>query len=361
MDEEKKRNIATWIGRAAKIIDATSKVGAEVATTFLFDRRQLDPEKYKKTLNYLLYLNRDDFPLMKDRKDYSFMSGKNRLVGHYYHVENAKALVIYVHGIGSYSDDLNAAAENFFIERGYSVFALDLTASGYSEGESIDGLHQSAYDVAACVKTLSKHPYFSKYRLCLVGHSWGAFGVTAALNFVDEPVAIVELSGFYQPDVVMVSLAHGKAGYFADLNKNYLDTANENRSGNVNPYLSAVEGINKASKTHILLVHGTHDHVIDYKRASIISQKRYIKNRHVEILSRDRDHGDIFFSLNAIEAVKQARQLAETILLTPYKKLAKVPSDVLEDYKLKISRAANTELDQELFNHIDNFLTKALR
>ncbi len=360
MDEEKKNKTIDFIRKAKIAYDVFNEVGTTVATSIMFDRRMSSLESYDNSITKYYLKNRDDFPNLRDRKEVTFKSGKNKLVGYLYEVPYPKALILCAHGIRSLSDDYNAIYQSYFVSHGFNVLAIDLTASGRSQGSYIDGLHQSAFDIAAAIKFIKKDRRLRKLPLCLVGHSWSGYGVCAALNYEDDVKCVVSLSGFYSPDVVMASLVKSKVGLLADLNKSKLDEANERRSGKDNPYISAIDGINKANNTHILLIHGENDEIININRASIISKMNDITNKNVKgIILKEKKHADIWLSYEAIESLNKAKELGSK-LLKQYKKINKIPEEEIKTFQESIDKERNSQIDEILFQKIIDFIEESI-
>ena len=148
MDKKKVlEGLFTGLEIANSVRNSGSKMDPSVALSAVFSRRMSDEESFASSIESKIYLSRKDFPLLSSREEFRFVSGKNRLAGYLYRAEGiAKGLVLYVHGIKGQADDNYAIWQNRFVASGYDVFAIDLTASGRSEGLGIDGLSQSAVD-----------------------------------------------------------------------------------------------------------------------------------------------------------------------------------------------------------------------
>lgn len=357
-DEEAKKNrLANAIKTAKALYVYGGLLGAQVAQIGIFDHRSSSVESYEDSFDYRLYKTWKDYPSLRERKIVHFRSGDNLLCGYFYEVKNPKALVLAVHGFTAMADADGTAYLNYFVQHGYDVLAIDLTASGRSEGSSSVGLHQSAFDVAAAEKFIHGDRRMKNLPLCLIGHSWGGYGVAASLNFDQSPKAVCEMSGFYRPDVAMVGLARSKAGPLADFTKWQMDQAIEDRSGEKG-FLSAIDGINKAKETRLIMVHGDQDPTISLKEASIYSQKS--TNRHiVRLLQKGKGHEGVWFTL---EATRYAAQMKEAYdgLKKQYKKISNVPPDILEAFYHLVDKEKSSVLDETLFEEIDREFTKAL-
>lgn len=145
------------------------------------------------------YQQRADIPSLSVREDVSFPSGDHQLVGHFYRASSPKGLVISAHGLFSQSDGDDAEYQAWFLEEGYHVFAIDLTASGASEGTESKGLWQSSYDVLSAYRYVQKQESLSSLPLILTGHSWGAYGILASLSLGVKADYAVAFSAFDMP------------------------------------------------------------------------------------------------------------------------------------------------------------------
>ena len=159
------------------------------------------------------------------------------------------------------ADGKEAAFEDYFIEKGWNVLAIDLTASGQSEGKGAGGLDQSAFDVEAALKYVHLSSSLNPMNLFLLGYSWGAYGVVASLNFDQTPKAVASLAGFRSPDLEMVDKAVRYVGPAAYATKGFMDQALYLSRGN-NGFLSAIDGINKAANTKIFIAQGGKDKTV---------------------------------------------------------------------------------------------------
>lgn len=220
-----------------------------------------EPERSFATV---LYNRREDYPLLKKRQEVNFASGGNLLRGYFYEVKKAKGTFVCVHGIKGSSDDETAMVQNALVEAGYSVFSFDLTSSGRSEGEGIYSLAQGAHDVKEAINYLYNGMdfYADLENLYLMGYSWGAYSVSASLNFeLPCPVkGVLCFSGFVSPKEAMLATARSYVGFFADMNSLTLDWGLATKSGE-DRHLSGKEGI-LSSGVRAYLVQGDEDDVV---------------------------------------------------------------------------------------------------
>ncbi len=233
----------------------------------IFDKRQSEVSDLETDYKLLACKTRADFPLMNERKTLTFTSGSNTLTSYFYEVSDPKGLVVSCHGLGSLSDGDNAEYQNYFLEQGYDVLALNLTAHGPSQGNTLPGLYQSPYNVASCIDAVFKETrfYIPTNYIALVGHSMGGYGVASALSFTEHSVnAVVSFSAFASGEEEMIAMAHTKVGVLAEMTSLPFKWALEKRDGGQSKF-SAVTTINEHPETKFVLVQGNEDGTVPFK------------------------------------------------------------------------------------------------
>ena len=332
---------------------------SSIIVSSIFSKRESTLESFKSSQEYYLYKNRFDYPLLSSPKIYEFKSGKNILKANYFEGSN-DGLIIVAHGLSSLSDGQISSVSNYFINKGWNIFSIDLTASGNSEGNNIGGLDQGAKDIKNALSFISKNPELSIYkdRIAMIGHSWGAYSVSAALNFNQSPKAVCSLAGFASPDLEMVDFARRYLGGLSDISKPFMDNALYQLRGK-DGFLSAVDGYNKAENTSIILVQGKEDKTVSPDYSSIYAHHKEIKNKSRLTIYGDglinRDHNNVFYDeesyeYNVKEASKRFKELAKQ-----YGKWDNIPSELIEELKSKTSK-----LDEAMFDKINLIFKEAV-
>lgn len=209
-----------------------------------------------------VFKTRDDYPLLANRIEHQFKSGNNTLYGYYYDVNDEKGLVISAHGINNLADGSNAQMHNYFVSLGYDVFAIDLTGSGRSEGRSTVSLSQSVIDIKNAYQYL-KNNALLKDNLILMGHSWGAYGVTMASSEI-EANKVIAFSTFNRPIDLMFDMAEDAAGFLAYLTYPTFIVGNLLQYG-TNPFKKANAVIKKKDETQFLIIQGDKDNLLPYE------------------------------------------------------------------------------------------------
>lgn len=249
--------------------------------------------KYRKSLS--------DYDLFSySVKEYSVASSGETLSMSLYQGENAKGLLLLTHGAASSMEGEEASLTDFFLGKGWAVAALDLTASGRSSGSGIGGLDQGAEDVYHASAALFRDSSLSeelKNRFCLAGFSWGAYSVCASLNygFDYSPKTVCSFSGFDRPDEVAVKTASRYIGFLAKLNQPFLAGGLLMNRG-VDGVLSAIDGLNQSPSSHVVLVQGDADPIVD-DSCSIYARRNKVKEqeRVSSYLVSGADHVSVWY------------------------------------------------------------------
>ncbi|MDR1143848.1 MAG: lysophospholipase [Spirochaetaceae bacterium] len=280
----------------------------------------------------------EDYP-GDDRGMARFRSGKNTLQGYLYGTGNTKALVVISHGIGSGAADYMAETI-WFVNHGYRVFTYDGTGSHASEGRGTTGMAQSKIDLDAALRYIEKTGGLKDLPVLLYGHSWGGYAAAAILA-ADHPItASVSVAGYNTPGGIVYETAQKLTGPLAPLIYPAIRLNNFFRFGR-EANAAAVPAIN-ASRTPILIIHGTGDRTIRYDGASIIARRYQITSPGAEFYVRSGEgqngHGSLFLSAAALAYAEQIQD-----------------SPAAERDKFKLA-----ELDEDYMNTVNGFYEKHL-
>lgn len=330
------------------------------AGAFAFDRYTLSrtyarvtPSSPNLLPTYGMY--EKDYP----RTNVEFQLNGYTLRGHVYGPQNNRGLVVFRHGIFSQHQDYLALI-TAMVDKGWRVFAYDAIGCGESDGDSTLGMSQSPLDVAAAIDFARENGMADGMPLVLFGHSWGGYGVAAALGLRPNDVdACVSMSGFDSPVNILTASAERGFGPLGRSQQPFL-WLNTVIDFGADADRSASEAIVN-SGVPTLVIHGSGDTVVPYEGSSILIA---LKNRDLEsqglpvstITKSDsgRDgHNDFFYSR---ESQAYSAECVTTLqrLLEEADGDANAPS-VQEFLKSVDMRAANTA-DPELIGAIDDFL-----
>lgn len=356
--------IKSTLKTASNVLDALASQNGpltpENALKMIFERRFSTLDGFKSSWDYLELCSFEDFPSLERGKLVPLYSGGTKLCLHLYEQPSPKGLFLCAHGIGGLSEDSSSCIHDYLFAHGYDVAALDLSSSGRSEGLGVKGLSQSALDVAAAMNFLHGSS-LKNLPLFLLGHSWGAYGVSASLAFDKTPLAVFELSGFVDPVAVMTSLPSSYIGFDLSFTEPSLRKAMEERDAKY-AFLSAKEAVEEAKNVYCVLIHGEFDKVV-VPKAALISAT-YCRNGIEKIQMKGRAHGDVMMSQASVDYLKQAKEDLASLYAKHKRNPSKMSAEDLRIYKSSFDKRLASVLDQGLFERIvsiaDSLSRKAL-
>ena len=316
-------------------------IASNIVLSNIFEKRGSN-ESDLLTNELLIYKTRNDYSIMNERIEYDFYSSNNKLKGYYYRVNDSKGLVISAHGMKSLSDAKDAEYQSYFIEQGYSVFAIDLTASGKSEGKSMNGLYQSAYDIKAAYDFL-KEGNMLEDKLILVGHSWGAYGACASIALGLNPDYVISFSAFDNPYDTMVRFSLNSVGgiIYPTIPTFYLAT---NIKYGKNNTLSASKAL-KNSKAKSLVIQGKNDKTIPYNKEALYNHVKNLSNVKTLLLDNI-GHNNPWLSYDSIKYVEDE--------IEP--KLKTLSGSELDNFIKNVDKEKTSALSNIVFDEIKDFL-----
>lgn len=221
------------------------------------------------------YYDPDDFGVKSI--PFSFISGKNKLVGGKYFIDvPAKGVVVFHHGAfagrRAYGDLISR-----FAKQGYIVYAYDNTGCCQSEGRDCVGIAQPLLDQKAFFEFLEKDESIRGLPRYTAGHSWGGYTALGGLKEEYHVDKVVCISGFNSVfDMAMSTLPKNKL--LAMAVKGYL----KRKFGPLGLY----DGLEEMKKTNkeVLVLFGDLDKMVDYNHYFLRYQKECAENAHVHFL-----------------------------------------------------------------------------
>ncbi len=350
MDPYKIKSTIKTISNVLDILtDPRGPINADGALKIIFERRMSTVESFHSGWEYLEFASYEDFPSLKRKSFVKIPSGENTLTGHLYEQPDAKGLFLCVHGLTGLSEDFSSAYHDYFFTHGYNVLALDLTASGRSEGIGVKGLSQSALDIKAALDFIHQNLSLRYLPLFLFGHSWGAYGVCAALNFDKTPLAVFEMSGFADPFSVMTELPKSYVSSGVELTEPALKEAMQKRDPEF-AFLSAEKALEDSPNVYAVLIQGDQDKMAVHK-ASLFGRE-YRRNGVEKILMQGRGHGNVATSLESIAYLKQMKENNAYIYSNYKKNPMKMSPEDKKAYLSSFSKLLCCQLDPKLFAKI---------
>ena len=269
--------------------------------------------------------------------------------GFYYHDEkydSFKGLIVFSHGI--FDGQLSYLPEiAYFAKHGYKVFGFDNTGCHLSGGKSLRGLPQSAEDLNAALKFVTKD---NKLPLFLFGHSWGGYAVSAVhcYNLYDIKGVFVQ-SGFDSSCEMVLEEGSAMMGRWIYILKSYIKLYERIKYGKAARY-TAHAGIAKASAngTKFMILHSTDDKTISLKNSVLAN---VAKNDNITLVTeKQKGHN----SLDSNRAIKHKEQL-DSLFEASFPKKQRTNKNRRAFFKEKVDKKIYYELDSKLMKLILDF------
>lgn len=341
---------------------APSLTVANAIVAAVFSGRESTESELNASMEEATYKFRGDYPSLNSRLEYAIPSGTNSLKAYYYAPATSNgSLLLMAHGMGSMSDGIESGFASYFLNHGYNVLQLDLTASGQSEGTSAGGLDQSALDVTAALSFIHSSSALKSFKLGLLGYSWGAYGCLASLHYDQAPLAVASLAGFESPDKEMIQYASRVVGMgLAKTTKPFMDNALYAQRGKAG-FLRTTTAIN-GSSAKIFLAQGDQDRSVSYDYSAAYAYRNDItdQSRLTTYFKSGRTHTNLFLSEAAIAYNQDVVEPAQSAFNKTYGSWSKASLGAKQSYRLSIDKEKSSELNGELFTSLSTFFAQAL-
>ncbi len=333
-----------------------------VALSNLMNHRASEISLLENDVYFKIRKTYKDFPALANRDEFDFVENDDKHHAYFYEAMNPKGLILLAHGYGSLADGQEASLADYFLQDDWSVFQIDLTSSGRDDEEVVGGFDAGVGDIEDTIRYLQKQARYAQYKdkLCLLGYSWGAYSVSAALaeDYEITPKAVVSLSGFMSPEIEMLSQAKNAVGGIADFIKPMFDLNLMTLRG-PRSFLTAVEGYNHAPNCKVMLVQGAKDPSVLSDSGAIWHFADQIE--HPERLEKyrgallERDHRSIWYQDQVgpyydVEGPKEYQALADQ-----YGSEDAIPED-----KIRLIKEKASALDLDLLGAISSFYGEAV-
>lgn len=286
-----------------------------------------------------------------------FKSGKNTLQGYLLGKENTKGLVVVVHGLGGGAEGYLTPIL-YFVKQGYQVFAYDNTGYHLSEGKNCVGLPRAVEDLDAALSFVEQEARFAGLPVYLFGHSWGGYAVGAVLNFTHKVKAVVSVSGFSNPNKMIVEWAKRIAGIWAYPAIPFM-VLHQRLFFGKKMDIMAVDGINKAD-IPVLLVHGSKDPTVRLDGSATFSLKEEITNPKVQYILWDKEqqngHLDVLYKAGAkAYGMQISKEYSELMKKTRNK----LTEDDKAEFFANVDKERSSAPNEELMKKIVEFYERA--
>lgn len=302
----------------------------------------------------------DDISADYPRTDESFEMNGQVLRGHVYGPDNdSRGLVVFRHGIFSQHQDYLALIRAL-VDKGWKVFAYDAIGCGESDGDSTIGMPQSALDVRAALDYVQQSGMAADLPVVLFGHSWGGYGVAAALDS-DTPVkAVVTMSGFYSPMAILTESAQGLMGMFGYIQQPFITLINSMDFGD-DANRSAIDAINSCD-VPVLVIHGDADETVSYGRSSIISRMDRVTNPNARDMTMSEEgrngHNDYFYSPQSQAYLNAKTEELDALVESSGGELS---DEEFSAFRAQVDIEAANTADPGLMDTIDSFFASAIQ
>ena len=289
-----------------RLAQAAIKTGVEMSPHIIVEVLYNKIFDHKTVSDPIKRFEYDDFPLLIKEKA-QFKSGDNLLTGYFYNYKKYRTnkIVIFAHGYGNghhrYLDIIDFLAKN-----GFYVFSYDCTSFDESEGEGIKGFPQGVIDLDNAIKYVKKVKKYDDKDIVLVGHSWGAYSVSAVINKYPKISKVVAMAGFnYAIDLVR---EHGTqwAGQLIDDQVPVMSDYEKRWFGEYAEY-TVIKAIKK-STTKFFFIHSEDDETVPIQIGLKLYKKVFKNNKRLKYkIFKNRTHicyntkegNDYFNSLKA--------------------------------------------------------------
>ena len=331
-------------------------LGAKIVNDAVFGKR-VTP--LKKTLTY------DKYKDVMDRREMSFMSGKNKLAGYLYTAKaddekerkRGKALVIVGHGIGCNMDGyLNRTA--WFVARGYDVFTFDMTGTCLSGGKGLRSLMQSKVDLHNAIEFVKQRKEFEGMPLLVYGHSWTGYAAVNMLNYGHgELTAVASLSGFNDTWDITRHHAARYVGALVSMLKPWSKLLERIMYGK-DAKGDGVSGVN-AYGGPVLIAHSVDDPTVPIESSVYVHRDEIVNDNAEFMLYPDRGH-TLSRSIAAEARIsKDYAEGSKTADPYPAKGVNIFQYNVDEHYRFSESDVI-FDTDGQFMEMVDDFFTRAL-
>ena len=275
------------------ILGAT-KIGAQFIAVKKLYEKMFGHHFYSQ--KYLSFSD-SDFPSLVKEKHTFRSYNKNKLIGYIYHQKTPqnKGIFVFCHGYGGGGHHCYLDLINTVVKQGYYVFAYDATANDESEGNDIRGFTQGLLDADKALSYVESLKQYKDLPLYLMGHSWGAYSASNALDFHPRVKGLIAFSGFNVSYSIFEANGEIYAGEQSKEFLSYIIDREESIFGKI-AFHTAVETFKK-TKAKVVIVHSGDDSTVPISAGYDLYYPLFKnKKNFMFIRFNTRGHGEIFYT-----------------------------------------------------------------
>lgn len=288
------------------------------------------------------YFSHLDFEgLLKEEFSFKNEIGNTLRGGEYYYPNYSEknTLVLFFHGMGgghlAYMREIE-----YLCKQGFRVISYDMNGTIESDGGSLGGFCQILSDANAALKHIKNATKYKGLDIYVVGHSWGGYTAGNILNYHQDIKKCVEISGIISMEDgfnEMVPLKSLRKGLIEFERNKYPKYASS----------SMIDAFNNNKDCKVLVVHSKDDNRVNFEK-NYHRLECEVKNDNVSYyFVENKKHNPTYTS----DAVKY--------LNDTFTKLGKFHSNKKRlEFSKNIDWEKMCELDEEVMNHIVDFLKK---
>lgn len=304
---------------------------------------------------YFKYFTAEDFPGLNNEKVEFPSADGETLRGYVYtRAENPKAVVVFVHGMGS--SHISYTTEiDFLTRQGYSVLGYDNTGTVMSDGKNLRGLMHSISDLDSALTFIESKDYFKGLPILLCGHSWGAFTASHVFCLNHKINGLVAFSGFENAPRVLSDMVKSNVKIPVPFLRPFWSLIFRLQSKKS----YCVDTSDSLLKTDVpvLLFHGMKDTAVRYENSPAYLKEKLSKNPLIEIAVYPEKYHNVYNSYAAESALNEF--MAESTKLT-IKHRGKIPEDVAKEFYGNVDFKKLVEEDEEVMEKVRVFFEKCL-
>lgn len=331
-------------------------IGTVIASECYIDIRNSNPSLINDDF-FSVQKCRPDYESLKNREEIKFPCGKETLTGYLYESATPKGVIVVAHGVKNNADLNSAQIQDYYVNRNYDVFAVDMTGCGLSTGKGIRTLYESRNCVAHAVKTVKNNSKTKDLPIFVIGHSWGAYGAVTATDDIDGIKAVASFSGYNTPSEMVYAFAEVNVSKALILTKPALNFGLSMTWGQKTFY-PAEKTIKRHKEIPYIIIHGEEDKTVPFKTYSIYDNVVNDHYENVTTISLPGIHHGAPWKTVEAETYTGECEKALKALRKQYKN--KLPNDVREQFLASVDKEKASALNTDLLNQIDEIFTSCL-